>query len=306
MPCGDPRRWAQRGAAGHIGVPAAQRSGQARAKSQSVKALRLHVRDPTQSRGPHEHSGGTAGRCAHTSSCAAGAWPLSRQQQHLSNPPRLRFLFGPPLCGYHWGGGPLPTSRAAGHETLLAARCSGPGGGEELGGARGSRVQEAAGHAVHQLHDVSVPHGPRRAAHLQPVPGETQAGWTGEPGALGNRRPRRQGSEATAQPLCTADKGNAGNTERRRLSRSLLKPGVMLQAHAWSRGPRSYFSCSVIYECHDATRAVMLRNPSPRDALLLNARSARVDTGPLGPRGWARSRAQGCTARPRATALALQ
>lgn len=204
------------------------------------------------------------------------------------------------------GGGPLPTLRAAGHETLLTARCSGPGGREELGGARGSRVQEAAGHAVHQLHDVSVPHGPRRAAHLQPVPGETQAGWTGEPGALGNRRPRRQGSEATAQPLCTADKGNAGNTERRRLSRSLLKPGVMLQAHAWSRGPRSYFSCSVIYECHDATRAVMLRNPSPRDALLLNARSARVDTGPLGPRGWARSRAQGCTARPRATALALQ
>lgn len=305
MPCGDPRRWAQRGAAGHIGVPAAQRSGQARAKSQSVKALRLRVRDPTQSRGPHEHPGGTAGRCAHTSSCAAGAWPLSRQQQHLSNPPGSASFLALPSVAIT-GGGPLPTSRAAGHETLLAARCSGPGGGEELGGVQGSRVQEAAGHAVHQLHDVSVPHGPRRAAHLQPVPGETQAGWTGEPGALGNRRPRRQGSEATAQPLCTADKGNAGNTERRRLSRSLLKPGVMLQAHAWSRGPRSYFSCSVIYECHDATRAVMLRNPSPRDALLLNARSARVDTGPLGPRGWARSRAQGCTARPRATALALQ
>lgn len=208
-------------------------------------------------------------------------------------------------------GGSPPNLEGSRTRNAAPARCSGPGGGEELGGeelggARGSRVQEAAGHAVHQLHDVSVPHGPRRAAHLQPVPGETQAGWTGEPGALGNRRPRRQGSEATAQPLCTADKGNAGNTERRRLSRSLLKPGVMLQAHAWSRGPRSYFSCSVIYECHDATRAVMLRNPSPRDALLLNARSARVDTGPLGPRGWARSRAQGCTARPRATALALQ
>lgn len=200
MPCGDPRRWAQRGAAGHIGVPAAQRSGQARAKSQSVKALRLHVRDPTQSRGPHEHSGGTAGRCAHTSSCTAGAWPLSRQQQHLSNPPGSASFLALPSVAITRGG-PLPTSRAAGHETLLcsllAARCSGPGGGEELGGARGSRVQEAAGHAVHQLHDVSVPHGPRRAAHLQPVPGETQAGWTGEPGALGNRRPRRQGSEAS-------------------------------------------------------------------------------------------------------------
>lgn len=126
----------------------------------------------------------------------------------------------------------------------------------------------------------------------------------------GGRAPRPHAGAvwncATTQPLCTADKGNAGDTERRRLSRSLLKPGVMLQAHAWSRGPRSYFSCSVIYECHDATRAVMLRNPSPRDALLLNARSARVDTGPLGPRCWARSRAQGCTARPRATALALQ
>lgn len=140
MPCGDPRRWAQRGAAGHIGVPAAQRSGQARAKSQSVKALRLHVRDPTQSRGPHEHSGGTAGRCAHTLSCAAGAWPLSRQQQHLSNPPRLRFLSGPPLCGHHWGGGVPSQPRGqqdTGHETLLAARCSGPGGGEELGGDAG-------------------------------------------------------------------------------------------------------------------------------------------------------------------------
>lgn len=199
MPCGDPRRWAQRGAAGHIGVPAAQRSGQARAKSQSVKALRLHVRDPTQSRGPHEHSGGTAGRCAHTSSCAAGAWPLSRQQQHLSNPPRLRFLSGPPLCGHHWGGSP---PNLEGSRTRNAARCSllaarARGAGRSWAGTRGSRVQEAAGHAVHQLHDVSVPHGPRRAAHLQPVPGETQAGWTGEPGALGNRRPRRQGSEAS-------------------------------------------------------------------------------------------------------------
>lgn len=128
MPCGDPRRWAQRGAAGHIGVPAAQRSGQARAKRQSVKALRLHVRDPTQSRGPHEHPGGTAGRCAHTSSCAAGAWPLSRQQQHLSNPPRLRFLSGPPLCGHHWVGGSPPNLE--GSRTRNAARCSllGPGG----------------------------------------------------------------------------------------------------------------------------------------------------------------------------------
>lgn len=126
MPCGDPRRWAQRGAAGHIGVPAAQRSGQARAKSQSVKALRLRVRDPTQSRGPHEHPGGTAGRCAHTSSCAAGAWPLSRQQQHLSNPPRLRFLSGPPLCGHHWGGGP-PNLEGSRTETLLAARARGAG-----------------------------------------------------------------------------------------------------------------------------------------------------------------------------------
>lgn len=309
MPCGDPRRWAQRGAAGHIGVPAAQRSGQARAKSQSVKALRLHVRDLTQSRGPHEHPGGTAGRCAHTSSCAAGAWPLSRQQQHLSNPPGSASFLALPSVAITGGGGSPPNLEGSRTQdtkrcSLLAARAR--GAGRSWAGTRGSRVQEAAGHAVHQLHDVSVPHGPRRAAHLQPVPGETQAGWTGEPGALGNRRPRRQGSEATAQPLCTADKGNAGDTERRRLSRSLLKPGVMLQAHAWSRGPRSYFSCSVIYECHDATRAVMLRNPSPRDALLFNARSARVDTGPLGPRCWARSRAQGCTARPRATALALQ
>lgn len=200
-------------------------------------------------------------------------------------------------------GGGVP-SQPRGQQDRNAARAR--GAGRSWAGTRGSRVQEAAGHAVHQLHDVSVPHGPRRAAHLQPVPGETQAGWTGEPGALGNRRPRRQGSEATAQPLCTANKGNAGDTERRHLSRSLLKPGVMLQAHVWSRGPRSYFSCSVIYECHDATHAVMLRNPSPRDALLFNARSARVDTGPLGPRCWARSRAQGCTARPRATALALQ
>lgn len=136
MPCGDPRRWAQRGAAGHIGVPAAQRSGQARAKRQSVKALRLHLRDPTQSRGPHEHSGGTAGRCAHTSSCAAGAWPLSRQQQHLSNPPGSASFLALPSVAIT-GGGPLPTSRAAGHETLLAARCSGPGGGEELGGDAG-------------------------------------------------------------------------------------------------------------------------------------------------------------------------
>lgn len=204
MPCGDPRRWAQRGAAGHIGVPAAQRSGQARAKSQSVKALRLHVRDPTQSHGPHEHSGGTAGRCAHTSSCVAGAWPLSRQQQHLSNPPRLRFLSGPPLCGHHCiTGGGVPSQPRGQQDTkrcsLLAARAR--GAGRSWAGTRGSRVQEAAGHAVHQLHDVSVPHGPRRAAHLQPVPGETQAGWTGEPGALGNRRPRRQGSEASRRGL---------------------------------------------------------------------------------------------------------
>lgn len=38
------------------------------------------------------------------------------------------------------------------------------------GGGDVMRVEEARGHAVHQLHDVAVPHGPRGVVHHQLVP----------------------------------------------------------------------------------------------------------------------------------------
>lgn len=90
------------------------------------------------------------------------------------------------------------------------------GGGPErsggLGGSAHSRVEEACGHAVHQLHHVSVPHGPRGGVHHQLMPAGT-GGWLGgssggpqqnhrAPGAA--RAPRSptvgEGHFATVQP----------------------------------------------------------------------------------------------------------
>lgn len=104
-----------------------------------------------------------------------------------------------------------------------------------------SRVQEACGHAVHQLHHVSMPHGSRRAAHLQLVPGETQAGCTVPSRGAQQPHPRRdRGSECSHRATCTLSEVNSCHTKHRR-SVCFLEAKVM-----WFCLPRSHSSCSVL------------------------------------------------------------
>lgn len=106
-------------------------------------------------------------------------------------------------------GGPrqMPPLERAPPSPVPRAR-AGRGQGQGAGGADGqavssaaptlphpghSRVEEARGHAVDQLHHVPVPHGPRRAAHHQLVPAERQC-CCGQLGALSPDPPLGRGA----------------------------------------------------------------------------------------------------------------
>lgn len=89
---------------------------------------------------------------------------------------------GAPICQgaphFTLGGTLLPSPRAITEVSpprprylLQSGTQGGDAGTPTLSSGRDSRVEEAGGHAVHQLHNVAVPHGPRGVVHHQLVPG---------------------------------------------------------------------------------------------------------------------------------------
>lgn len=119
--------------------------------------------------------------------------------------------------------------------------CSAQGSGH-------SRVEEAGGHAVYELYHVAVPHGPRRAAHHQLVPGERA-----RPRSRGVKGPRQHaarvelhGHSVRGHLVGSGPRENTGRT----LCDNLLQPRVT--SRAAQCGPFAMATWQLCCTCYNA------------------------------------------------------
>lgn len=151
-----------------------------------------------------------------------------------------------------------------------------------------SRVQQAGGHAVHQLHQVPVPHGPRRVAHLQLVPG-----GTGRLRAL--RRSPWGNWDLAAAPSIRPFYGASSRKTECILLDLLLEPTVPFHASTRAPLPRSRFGCPVTCE-----RRPRCSPRKPPGRTLFGADPVQAHPRPTGPNmrpGAGRGRCPQVTAR---------